>query len=137
MKLADYLRYTEDLADGHLDTIPEEPRRHIAQLLLSVLLRVSAGAHQTAQVHLQGMRVSTGPGVRWIPVDEEMPDADTTVLLALSNGEVEPGFLDCDGFRYVSAELIEDFPVTHWADYPEPPVVLPQKSTKNTKNRKP
>lgn len=47
-------------------------------------------------------------GLRWIPVAERLPDADTTVMLQMEDGEVWTGWYD-DGeepptWRYVSAD---------------------------------
>lgn len=57
-----------------------------------------------------------------IPVGERKPDADTNVLLFLSDGSSCEGFLDDDGegnpiWRDVTAEALEGG-VTHWAAMP-------------------
>ncbi len=61
--------------------------------------------------------------INWIDASVELPDAEMTVLLALSDGEVWAGFHDGDdGWRYVSADKIESVTVTHWAEFPAPPI---------------
>ncbi len=56
----------------------------------------------------------------WTAVAARLPDADLTVLLALDDGEVWPGYLDGDTWRYVTADPLGSR-VTHWMDFPEPP----------------
>lgn len=56
----------------------------------------------------------------WKRCADELPDEDTTVLIALEDGEVWTGFLDAGVWRYVSADPV-DVKVTHWMDFPEPP----------------
>lgn len=56
----------------------------------------------------------------WTAVAEKLPDADITVLLALDDGEVWPGYLDGNTWRYVTADPLGSR-VTHWMDFPEPP----------------
>jgi hypothetical protein len=58
----------------------------------------------------------------WIAVEDQLPDDELTVLIALSDGEVWTGYHDDDQWRYVSADLVEAGKVTHWMDFPEPPV---------------
>lgn len=57
----------------------------------------------------------------WTSVDDTLPDADTTVLIALSDGEVWIGYLDGDAWRDVSADVIEWSRVTHWMHLPPAP----------------
>lgn len=56
----------------------------------------------------------------WTAITNKLPDADMTVLLALDDGEVWPGYLDGDTWRYVTADPLGSR-VTHWMDFPEPP----------------
>lgn len=56
----------------------------------------------------------------WRPVEIELPDSDTTVLVHLEDGEVWTGFLDGTTWRFVSADTI-DGEVLHWAHFPAPP----------------
>ncbi len=63
------------------------------------------------------------PPSPWTPVAKSLPDADIVVLLALDDGEVWPGYLDGDGWCYVTADPI-GARVTHWMDMPEAPVAL-------------
>ncbi|MEY4246326.1 MAG: hypothetical protein RLZZ245_3911 [Verrucomicrobiota bacterium] len=59
--------------------------------------------------------------LRWIPVADELPDDDQTVLIADSESEVEIGFLDGpNGWRLANGARVPA-PVTHWAELPEPP----------------
>ena len=58
--------------------------------------------------------------IRWIPVAEELPDDDQTVLIADSES-VEIGFLDGpNGWRFDNGARVTEA-VTHWAELPEPP----------------
>lgn len=56
----------------------------------------------------------------WRRTDEELPDAERTVIIHLLCGEIWTGFYDCGGWRFVSADSISE-PVLHWAPFPEPP----------------
>ena len=58
--------------------------------------------------------------IQWVPAADVVPDDETTVLIALDDGEVWTGFKDGDDWRYVSADKVEAT-VTHWAHFPEPP----------------
>jgi hypothetical protein len=57
----------------------------------------------------------------WTPA-ASLPDADTTVLLALSDGEVWQGYLDGETWRDTSAMPIASARVTHWMHTPAHPV---------------
>lgn len=70
----------------------------------------------------------------WVSVESELPDDDTTVLIALSDGEVWTGFLDAGDWRFVCGELVdqgEGTRVLHWADYPEPPTMNQKNHERN------
>jgi hypothetical protein len=63
--------------------------------------------------------------VTWTPVEESLPDAEMTVLMAIDNGETWTGY--CDGHEWYD---ITGMPmdcsapgarVTHWMDYPPAP----------------
>jgi hypothetical protein len=58
----------------------------------------------------------------WIPVGESLPDDDTVVLVALSDGEVWTGYLDAGTWidNVAGAPFVEV--VTHWQHLPEPPL---------------
>lgn len=56
----------------------------------------------------------------WIPVNDHLPDDEMTVLLALADGEVWPGFHDDGKWFYVSADPV-GVEVLHWAEFPAPP----------------
>ena len=61
--------------------------------------------------------------VELIPVSvaDRLPDVDTNVLLLLADGTSCEGFLDTDegpAWRDVTAELLDDGVVTHWALLP-------------------
>lgn len=60
--------------------------------------------------------------IRWIPVSEELPDADTTVLIALGSGDVWAGYVDDAGvWLYMDSMLVEYRTVTHWTEMPAHP----------------
>lgn len=59
----------------------------------------------------------------WIPCNQQLPDADTTVMtLAPGSDEpIWPGYLDGTGWYNVDGTAIDDSAVTHWMPFPEPP----------------
>ncbi len=59
--------------------------------------------------------------LNWIPIFDELPDEQSTVLIAEHDGEVSLGFLDDGDWRYDTAERVLSY-VTHWADVPAHPV---------------
>lgn len=61
--------------------------------------------------------------IDWISTADKLPDAEMTVLIALSDGEVWTGFLEFDGWRYVSGSPVAPCQVTHWMSFPEAPGV--------------
>ena len=60
--------------------------------------------------------------INWIDATAQLPDADLTVLIATSDGEVVTGFFD-EEWRDAASAMPTASPVTHWADLPEPPAV--------------
>lgn len=59
--------------------------------------------------------------LRWIPVEESLPDSDLTVMTFSPVGSDEPVWLGYwDGEFWYSAEGFRIF-VTHWMEFPEPP----------------
>ncbi len=60
--------------------------------------------------------------MRWIPVQECLPDSDLTVITFSPTGCDDPVWLGYwDGEYWFSAEGFR-IVVTHWMDLPEPPV---------------
>jgi hypothetical protein len=57
---------------------------------------------------------------QWVAIADRLPDADLSVMLALDDGEVWPGYLDGDTWRYVTSDPI-GARVMYWMDFPEPP----------------
>lgn len=62
--------------------------------------------------------------VTWIPVEEELPDSETTVLIFGAEGLDPPvwlGWYDslAKVWREVSADEVAN--ITHWAEIPEGP----------------
>ncbi len=66
------------------------------------------------------MSSTTTSSITWVDATLELPDDDTTVLLALEDGEVWTGFRDAGAWCYVTADPVEST-VTHWAAFPAPP----------------
>ena len=65
--------------------------------------------------------MNTSSIVRWIPVHQQLPDDDITVLIADTEHDVTLGFHDGDdGWRYCNGSRVGD-PVTHWAEIPAAP----------------
>lgn len=56
----------------------------------------------------------------WTAVKDHLPDDEMTVLLALADGEVWPGFHEGTQWFYVSADPV-GVEVLHWAEFPAPP----------------
>lgn len=52
------------------------------------------------------------------PIAEGLPDADSNVLLGLSDGHTCEGFLDGETWRDATAWPIEDATVVAWAEMP-------------------
>jgi hypothetical protein len=74
--------------------------------------------------------------IEWIPVEASLPDDESTVLMALSDGEVWTGFRDAGDWRFVSAALVDESDgtrVTHWAEFPDPPNNKPHNNAKIVK----
>jgi hypothetical protein len=57
----------------------------------------------------------------WTDGAAALPDDDILVLIALTNGEVWPGYRDGDAWRYVDAMPITGERVTHWMHMPIAP----------------
>ena len=56
----------------------------------------------------------------WISVNDNLPDDDVCVLIAMDDGEVWTGYMDGDEWRYVSGDSMES-KVTHWMHVPKHP----------------
>lgn len=59
--------------------------------------------------------------ITWVNADEDLPDDEITVLLALEDGEVWTGYHDGGRWYYASGDLISTSKVLHWANFPTPP----------------
>lgn len=76
--------------------------------------------------NLEGFPVSaTKPAPRstldWIPVTQELPDSDLTVLIACADGN-EPVWTGYhNGTEWLTVEGSSFITVTHWMPLPEPP----------------
>lgn len=57
---------------------------------------------------------------RWISINDDRPDDDLCCLIALDDGEVWTGYIDGDGWRYVTGDTMES-KVTHWMHIPAHP----------------
>lgn len=71
---------------------------------------------------LKKLKRINGGWCLWKDATKELPDDKMTVLMRMKDGEVWTGFRDAGEWRYVSAELVGT-PVTHWAEFPEPPTL--------------
>lgn len=82
-----------------------------------------------------------GPGwaaaaVIWIPVGDQMPDEEITVLVATSTGEVDMAYLDEEKW-WSTGYPFRVTDVTHWADLPlHPHDAMPREALKKTARRK-
>ena len=70
-----------------------------------------------------GQPVSVGStgGSAWIPISNEMPDEEATVLIAYSDGEVSIGYQVAGEWYDADAYAESTAPVTHWMRMPLPP----------------
>ena len=57
----------------------------------------------------------------WFDAAVQLPDDETTVLIALDDGEVWTGYVDGDQWLYVTGDPMEA-KVTHWQHLPCPPL---------------
>ena len=57
----------------------------------------------------------------WKSTADELPDDETTVLVALEDGEVWPAYHYAGSWIYVTGDPISASRVTHWMDMPEHP----------------
>jgi len=76
--------------------------------------------------------------IEWVDAARELPDDEMTVLMALSDGEICPGFRDGNDWRYVSADLVDQgdgVTVTHWAALPEHPFQFNDPSSEMARQR--
>ena len=66
--------------------------------------------------------------MKWISVDDQLPDADETVLLFMPEAEGEPiwpGYFECYGScQWLLADGMPAGNVTHWMRFPDGPGVL-------------
>lgn len=63
--------------------------------------------------------------IRWVGVDDAMPDADETVLLwRVGDDTPWPGYLDGHRWRSADGFHMQAGSVTHWAKMPAGPAVL-------------
>jgi hypothetical protein len=60
---------------------------------------------------------------RWIPVSEQLPDSDTTVMTFApdSNEPIWPAYHDGNQWVDFVGSPINDGIITHWMEFPEPP----------------
>jgi hypothetical protein len=66
------------------------------------------------------MEIEAGK-TRWTSVAVQLPDDDITVLLALTDGEVWPGYREGEIWRDTNGYPIETSRVAHWMHMPAPP----------------
>ena len=76
--------------------------------------------------------------IKWISVDDKLPDDEMTVLIADTENDVSLGFHDGDSsWRYCNASKV-GAPVTHWAEIPAGPhdqiLAQPGETSPNTTN---
>lgn len=58
----------------------------------------------------------------WILATDQLPDDDTLVLVATSDGEVWPAYRDGDIWRWGDAMPVAAESVTHWMHLPAAPL---------------
>ena len=92
---------------------------------LDAVLRASGSAlrHYSMQKTLDDMRSAMRTAMTaasWTPASTP-PDADTTVMLALADGEVWQGYWDGNLWIEVSGPQLAPGRVTHWQHNPKHP----------------
>ena len=64
--------------------------------------------------------------IRWVSVEDALPDADETVLIwAPGDDSPWPGYLDGDQWRSADGFFLAPMRVTHWAAMPTGPTPAP------------
>lgn len=59
--------------------------------------------------------------VEWHRADDELPEDDQLVIVALHGGETNVAFVDCGDWRLADASKLRE-PVLWWAQLPPPPM---------------
>lgn len=71
--------------------------------------------------------------VTWINAKEKMPPANTSILLALTDGHIVEGFWDKDIKIWVFGQIAigddDALDVHHWAEMPRGPALLERAKT--------
>lgn len=65
--------------------------------------------------------MDTTAKITWINVQDEEPDADVEVLMAIDDDSVETGYHDGEEWKYCPGCPVQDLTVLYWAEYPNPP----------------
>lgn len=84
--------------------------------------REGKALHQLYDAYNAAIKKYEAKGATWTAVKDGLPDEDLTVLIYLEDGEVWTGFLESGKWHFVSGDRVADT-VTHWMDFPEPPVI--------------
>lgn len=101
----------------------ERNRLHLARGRRRV--RRKAKRHQSKWPPLAGTgyrRPTFGELLLW-ELDGCLPDADTSVLVAVADGEIGEGFHDGEAWRWASGGLVDGYRIA-WAEMPEGPFQL-------------
>jgi hypothetical protein len=64
-------------------------------------------------------KIAVTETIEWISVDDDLPDADITILFCTLNGDAGVGFYD--GTDWWNESLRSVCAVTHWAELPKGP----------------
>jgi hypothetical protein len=100
------------------------PFGHIPSTLRKPGLYQEVGGAKDQPIQLADIPMMTRRGhaiVYWTPVSEGGLDDDITVLMALSDNEVWPGYRSNGQWFFITSDPCSETP-THWADLPRHPM---------------
>ena len=106
-RLADLRRFLVRQIDGSPETRSRDE---------SVTAHISAVDAASTFIELDDLSKTI-----WFDAAVQLPDDETTVLIALDDGEVWTGYVEGDQWLYVTGDPMEA-KVTHWQHLPCPPL---------------
>ena len=125
----DYQEEARDLS-AWLHRQAEVYRRHAPALTDDIERLQNAGAlldsFQAGLVPVTPHPLMAMELIRWVSVEDALPDADETVLIwAPGDDSPWPGYLDGDQWRSADGFFLPPMRVTHWAAMPAGPAPTP------------
>ena len=93
---------------------PGKPRGTVKRTATLGVHLVAQGAEERSEKVMETKTI-------WFDAAVQLPDDETTVLIALDDGEVWTGYVEGDQWLYVTGDPMEA-KVTHWQHLPCPPL---------------